>query len=203
VSLLHNAIVTIYTQVVHQPSGIRRFWFGVSLLSPLRPILRNGNPLLKFLGNAFTGERILQRPTPRHLWATDRPRMCYPTCQQLPSKKQRKRSFLLSSHFPSYDFDLRASHARTLPPAALASVPFGFVLVRVRVQKQVHSSHRGIKMCCLCASRISPEGQFMPQLVICWHLVPPNKPAGLSARSFVSCHVPGPRDIFPGCFCPS
>jgi len=27
----------------------------VSLLSPLRPILRNGNPLLKFLGNAFTG----------------------------------------------------------------------------------------------------------------------------------------------------
>jgi len=82
--LLHNAIVTIYSQVVHQPSGIRRFWFGVSLLSPLRPILRNGNPLLKFLGNAFTGERILQRPTPRHLWATDRPRMRYPTCQQLP-----------------------------------------------------------------------------------------------------------------------
>ena len=60
--------------------GIRRFWFGVSLLSPLRPILRNGNPFLKFLGNAFTGERILQRPTPRHLWATDRPGMCYPTC---------------------------------------------------------------------------------------------------------------------------
>jgi len=82
--LLHNAIVTIYSQVVHQPSGIRRFWFGVSLLSPLRPILRNGNPLLKFLGNAFTGERILQRSTPRHLWATDQPRMCYPTCQQLP-----------------------------------------------------------------------------------------------------------------------
>jgi len=80
---LHNAIVTIYSQVVHQPSGIRRFWFGVSLLSPLRPIHRNGNPLPKFLGNAFTGVRILQRPTPRHLWATDRPRMCYPTCQQL------------------------------------------------------------------------------------------------------------------------
>ena len=33
-----------------------------------------------------------------------------------------------------YDFDLRASHARTLLPAALASVPFGFVLVRVRVR---------------------------------------------------------------------
>jgi hypothetical protein len=29
---------------------------------------------------------------------------------------------------------LRASHARTLLPAALASVPFGFVLVRVRVR---------------------------------------------------------------------
>ena len=34
----------------------------MSLLSPHRPVLRNGNPLLKFLGNAFTGERILQRP---------------------------------------------------------------------------------------------------------------------------------------------
>ncbi len=35
---------------------------------------------------------------------------------------------------PFYDFDLRASHARILLPAALASVPFGFVLVRVRVR---------------------------------------------------------------------
>ena len=43
-------------------------------------------------------------------------------------------SFLLSTHFPSYDFDLRASHARTLLPAALASVQFVFVLVRVRVR---------------------------------------------------------------------
>ena len=33
---------------------------------------------------------------------------------------------------PFYDLDLRASHARTLLPAALSSVPFGFVLVRVR-----------------------------------------------------------------------
>ena len=41
---------------------------------------------------------------------------------------------------PFYDFDLRASHARSLLPAALASVPFGFVLVRVRVRKAVHSS---------------------------------------------------------------
>ena len=43
---------------------------------------------------------------------------------------------MLSSLYalPFYDFDLRASHARKLLPAALASVPFGFVLVRVRVQ---------------------------------------------------------------------
>ena len=34
-----------------------------------------------------------------------------------------------------YDSYLRASHVRTLLPAALASVPFGFVLVRVRVIK--------------------------------------------------------------------
>jgi len=36
---------------------------------------------------------------------------------------------------PIYDFDLRATHARTLLPAALASVSFGFVLVRVREVK--------------------------------------------------------------------
>jgi hypothetical protein len=30
-------------------------------------------------------------------------------------------------------FDSRATHARKILPAALASVPFGFVLVRVRV----------------------------------------------------------------------
>ena len=36
-------------------------------------------------------------------------------------------------HYPLYDFDLRATHARTLLPAALASVSFGFVLVRVRL----------------------------------------------------------------------
>jgi hypothetical protein len=41
--------------------------------------------------------------------------------------------FLPSTHYPLYDFDLRATHARTLLPAALASVSFGFVLVRVRV----------------------------------------------------------------------
>ena len=49
-------------------------------------------------------------------------------------------SFLLSTHFPSYDFDLRASHARTLLPAALASVSFGFVLVQVRVRVPLESN---------------------------------------------------------------
>ena len=42
--------------------------------------------------------------------------------------------FLPSTHYPLHDFDLRAAHARTFLPAALASVSFGFVLVRVRVQ---------------------------------------------------------------------
>ena len=40
--------------------------------------------------------------------------------------------FLPSTHYSLYDFDLRATHARTLLPEALASVSFGFVLVRVR-----------------------------------------------------------------------
>ena len=43
--------------------------------------------------------------------------------------------FLSSTHYPLYGFDLRATHARTLLPEALASVvSFGFVLVRVRVR---------------------------------------------------------------------
>ena len=41
-----------------------------------------------------------------------------------------------------YDFDLRATHARKLLPAALASVSFGFVLVRVRVRLDNHGAHR-------------------------------------------------------------
>ena len=45
---------------------------------------------------------------------------------------------------PFYDFDLRASHARTLLPAALASVPFGFVLVRVRVRRKTAEENRNI-----------------------------------------------------------
>jgi len=61
------------SSIRHRASGsIRRSGFGVSLLSPLRSVIRQ-RPTP---GNAITGERILQRPTPRHLWATDQPRMC-------------------------------------------------------------------------------------------------------------------------------
>jgi hypothetical protein len=35
-------------------------------------------------------------------------------------------------YYPFCDSDLRVTHAHTLLPAALASVSFGFVLVRVR-----------------------------------------------------------------------
>jgi len=48
--------------------------------------------------------------------------------------------FLPSTHFVLYDFDLRATHARTLLPAALASVSSGFVLVRVRVPSEISNS---------------------------------------------------------------
>ena len=41
---------------------------------------------------------------------------------------------------PLSDFDLRATHARTLLPAALASVSFGFVLVRVRLRILLHAA---------------------------------------------------------------
>jgi len=57
---------------------------GVSLLSPLWPVLRNGNPLIELLGNALTFERVLQRPSPSHLWTTGGPRIRSPTSQQLP-----------------------------------------------------------------------------------------------------------------------
>jgi len=44
---------------------------------------------------------------------------------------------------PIYDFDLRATHARTLLPAALASVSSGFVLVRVLCHVDEWSSWTG------------------------------------------------------------
>jgi len=36
----------------------------VNQLSPLRPVLSNGDPLIEFLRNALTFERVLQRPAP-------------------------------------------------------------------------------------------------------------------------------------------
>jgi len=73
--LLRNAIVIIYPRGVLQPSGIRRFGNGVSQLSPLRPVLGNGDPLIEILRNALTFEHVLQRPAPSHLWTTNRSRI--------------------------------------------------------------------------------------------------------------------------------
>jgi len=50
--------------------------------------------------------------------------------------------FLPSTHYPLYDFDLRATHARTLLPAALASVSFGFVLVRVPTRTRLRNNKK-------------------------------------------------------------
>jgi len=55
--------------------------FGVSQLSPLQPVLGNGDPLIEILRNALTFERVLQRPAPSHLWTSNRSRMRYPTSQ--------------------------------------------------------------------------------------------------------------------------
>jgi len=59
--LLRNAIVIIFSQGVLQPSGIRRFGNGVSQLSPLRPVLGNGDPLIEILRNALTFEGESER----------------------------------------------------------------------------------------------------------------------------------------------
>jgi len=80
-ALLRNTIAIIYSRGTLQPSGIRRFGNGVSQLSPLRPVLGNGEPLIKILRNALTFERVLQRPAPSHLWTTARSRIRYPASQ--------------------------------------------------------------------------------------------------------------------------
>jgi hypothetical protein len=85
--LLRNAIVIIFSRGVLQPSGIRRFGNGVSQLSPLRPVLGNGDPLIENLRNALTFERVLQRPAPSQLWTTNRSRMRYPASQYSKSGK--------------------------------------------------------------------------------------------------------------------
>ena len=48
--------------------------------------------------------------------------------------------FLLFTNYRLYDFDLRATHARTLLPAALAPVSFGFVLVRVQIMNVTYAT---------------------------------------------------------------
>ena len=67
---MRNEIVIIFSQGVFQPPGISRFGNGVSQLSPLRPALGNGDPLIEILRNrnALSFERVLQRPAPSHLW---------------------------------------------------------------------------------------------------------------------------------------
>jgi hypothetical protein len=51
---LRNAIVIIYSRGVLQSPGIRTFGNGLSQLSPLRPVLGNGDPLIEILRNALT-----------------------------------------------------------------------------------------------------------------------------------------------------
>ena len=92
----------------------------------------------------------------------------------------------LSSHYPLYDFDLRATHARTLLPAALASVSFGFVLVRVR------TSRRGLSAQCVSRPRYTRHfsGLFF---ALVGHrlnvLVRRRTPAALSIACPLSCCI--------------
>ena len=51
---MRNAIVIIYSRGVLQSPGIRTFGNGLSQLSPLRPVLGNGDPLIEILRNALT-----------------------------------------------------------------------------------------------------------------------------------------------------
>jgi len=72
---LRNAIAIIYSRGVLQPSGTRRNGNGVSQLSPLRPVLGNGDLFIEILRNALTFERVLQRRAPSHLWTTNQKRL--------------------------------------------------------------------------------------------------------------------------------
>jgi len=62
---------------------------------------------------------------------------------------------------------LRATHARTLLPAALASVSFGFVLVRVRVRQSRRTSTRQSDM--EGGRRSAPVGYFPTSGFACSH----------------------------------
>jgi len=72
---------------------------------------------------------------------------------------------------PLYDFDLRATHARTLLPAALASVSFGFVLVSSRCW---HTHFMGVKTMTgngLALKLRSPGAQPTPSGYSCGHIL--------------------------------
>ena len=55
----------------------------------------------------------------------------------------------------------RATHARPLLPAALASVPYGFVLVRVRVRVRVPLSHQQVSHYALLADTHYCYGAYL------------------------------------------
>jgi len=67
----------------------------------------------------------------------EKPRSLARRAQETEQTSERAESTIPPSHYarPTYDFELRASHARTYLPAALASVSFGFVLLRVRTRR--------------------------------------------------------------------
>ena len=115
--------------------------------------------------------------------------------------------FLSSTHYPLYGFDLRATHARTLLPEALASVvSFGFVLVRVRVRNvrdiSIFYATNTMKIYAFLAIGRKP----MPILVWAWYSSGNGKwptflklPAGNSRERVFS--VTKKSADFPG-FCP-
>ena len=59
--LLRNAIVIIFSRGDLQPSGIRRFGNGVSQLSPLRPVLGNGDFSTDWLSTDDLGQDVGER----------------------------------------------------------------------------------------------------------------------------------------------
>jgi hypothetical protein len=61
------------------------------------------------------------------------PYECFPLPHSLTPRQPIRRIARPPTPQLSLRFDLRATHARTLLPAAFASMPVGFVLVRVRV----------------------------------------------------------------------
>ena len=82
------------------------------------------------------------RGTLGFVWDIKRSRVSRGIVTCIKRSSQQHFSSKTSTHYPLYDFDLRATQARTLLPAALASVSFGFVLVRVRTKTQRAQSQK-------------------------------------------------------------